>query len=285
LSFDDLFDDLMEVHSDNTPVDRSDIQRAPFPYIGGKSESIPHLMKLLPYRNTWCDHFTGSCVVTLNRQPSRIEVINDRYAGIVAFYRCLRDPIKHHQLVEWLKTTCHSREDFNHCRDTWCTETDDVVRAAKWFYMARNSISAAGRSWARGTKTIYLVQTHKSLELFQPIHYRLLNVHVENLNAEDCAKDYDQHDCVHYFDPPYLDTDCSAYLTDDKWNANHLESLLRTISDLKGFVALSHYDHPLINKQSFWTKKYSWKVTTYANKGDVADTKGDATECLWIKDH
>ena len=279
---DDLFDIFMEHHEDEK-VDRSDIQRAPFPYIGGKSESIPKLMKLLPYRNTWCDHFTGSCVVTINRQPSKLEVINDRYSGIVNFYRCLRDPVKKDALIAWLSATCHSREEFLDCRDTWCTETDDVTRAAKWYYMARNSISAAGRSWARGTKSAFVPQLHNSLELFEPVHHRLRNVQIENMEAETCAKEYDQIDCVHYFDPPYLHTDCTSYLTPEKWDEKKLESLLKTISSLEGFVALSHYEHQLIDAQSFWTEKHKWSVATTGNAN--AYVRGVANECLWIKDH
>ena len=282
----DLFNDLMDMHEDNDKVDRSDIQKAPFPYVGGKFESIPNLKKILPYRHTWCDHFVGSCVVTLNRQPSKLEVINDRYAGIVAFYKCVKDPVKLTQLVAWLDATCHSREIFHDCRDTWCTETDDVTRAAKWFYMARNSISAAGRSWARGTSSPFVQQLHKSLELFQPIHHRLKTVQVENLEAEVCAREYDQIGCVHYFDPPYLDTDCTAYLVDEKWNQSKLESLLRMISNLRGYVALSHYDHQLINNCSFWTEKHTWSVSTTSRANKVGtQSVGTATECLWIKDH
>lgn len=285
MSHDDLFADLMDMHEDNDKVDRSDIQRAPFPYVGGKTESIKHLRKILPYRHTWCDHFVGSGVVTLNRNPSKLEIINDRYTGIVSFYRCLRDPVKMQALIQWLELTCPSREEFTDARDTWCEETDDVTRAAKWYYMTRCSISAAGRSWARGTNTQYIPQLHKSLELFYPVHHRLKTVQVENLDAEVCAKEYDQHDCVHYFDPPYLNADCSAYLTPEKWTYDKLDSLLRVISNLKGYVAFSHYQDPHIDKCSFWTHKYSWPVATTSRANNVGvQAKGTATECLWVKE-
>lgn len=279
---DDLLRDLLDCHEDTKP-ERNEIQRAPFGYIGGKSESVKHLNKLLPVRDAWCDHFSGSCVVTLNRPESKLEVINDRYSGIINFYRCLRDKAKLDKLMSWLEFTVNSREEFLDCRDTWATETDDVTRAAKWFYMVRNSINSCGRSWARSLTGVgFRNRIPSSLELFLPIHFRIKNAQIENMDAELCAKEYDSHGCVHYFDPPYLDTDCTSYLTPEKWRESNLESLLRTIGGLKGFVALSHYDNKLINSQSYWCKKHSWNVSTTSKVTRL--TCQISTECLWIKD-
>ncbi len=86
----DLFDDLFDMDGTADDVNRSDVQRAPYGYVGAKFKSIPYLMKHLPYKFKWVDHFGGSGVVTLNREQSKLEVFNDRYSGVTCFYQCIQ---------------------------------------------------------------------------------------------------------------------------------------------------------------------------------------------------
>lgn len=252
----DLFDDLFGMEEEE--VRRKEVQRAPYGYVGAKYRSIAHLMKHLPYRYKWVDHFGGSGVVTLNRNESKLEVFNDRYSGVSCFYRCLQKKDTCDALIERLKLTCHSREEFYYCRDTWMRETDTVERAAKWFFMMRTSVISKGHCYARSTNSLPPITLPKALELFYPVHYRFRDVIVENLDFEVCFNDFDSHNCVHYFDPPYLETDTGIY--SGSWTEKDLKRLLNCIENAKGFCALSHYPHKLIDSQPFWTKKEVWHV-------------------------
>lgn len=294
---DDLLADLLDIHHDTyvpDKVERKDIQRAPFGYLGGKSRSIEFLNKHIPYRRKWIDHFCGSGVVTFNRQESNFEVMNDRYGGIIAFYRCLQSKDKYKQLMERVDLTMHAREEFYHCKATWCTEVDDVERAAKWFYLFRGSMLGKGQAFGRQTDSKFTNPIISSIPLFEPVHYRLQNVLLENLDFETCFNDYDSPDAVHYCDPPYIGTDPGIY--EHSWTVDDLSRLLRCICNAHGFVALSGYPNELIDSQTFWTKRLEHKVPLKAeakaylpenNKEHMGDIKGaqdTVTEILWIKE-
>ena len=278
--YDETVRSLLELEEPVHEIDRQTIIRAPFAQPGGKNLSIKYLMQYLPYRNKWIDHFCGSGVVTLNRKPSSLEVMNDRYGGIIAFYRCLRDETKLKALIDWLDTTVHSREEFYTCRDTWCIETDDIVRAAKWYYMIRYSVLGKGHAFGRSLKTVPITNIRDQLEHFPKIHARIRYVQIENLDFETCFRDFDSEDTVHYFDPPYIGTDPGVY--EHKWNRNDLARLIKCCHDSKGFVALSGYDDSQIQQESFWTRRESWPVKMKSNIEDKNTVR--RTECLWIKE-
>jgi len=288
---DSLFDDLIEMHDDHyipEPTDRNKIFRAPFTVAGGKNRSVKYILPHLPMRKVW----VGTGVITLNRDSSDVEVFNDRYSAITAFYRCIRDPIKLAALITWLELTLHSREEFIHCRDTWIDETDDVVRAAKWFYAMRTSVLGKMDCFARGLKSFSPINIPKALEGFPAIHSRFRYIQIENLDFEQCFNDFDDHCTVHYFDPPYVETDSGIY--NHVWTRTDLDRLLRCCQRAKGFVALSHYPDEQIDGESFWTDKHEWNValTSEINSFDEKNNKAHlehvqnidhTVEKLWIK--
>jgi DNA adenine methylase len=294
---DDLESMLLGIHDDHheEKADRQDIQRAPFGYLGSKFKSIHQLKKHLPYSAKWVDHFTGSGIVTLNRQESELEVMNDRYSGIVAFYRCLQDKTKLKALLDRLNLAPQSsREEFYYCKNTWCDEIDDVERAAKWFYMVRLSVMGKGHCFGRQVNPPVGFPLAGSLELFWPIHYRLRRVIIENLDFETCFKDYDSENCVHYCDPPYIGTDPGIY-AGSSWTRDDLARLLRCCEKARGFVALSGYADEQIDACTFWSKRVTWKIASMAetnafseenNKAQYRDIKQktEVEEVLWIKD-
>lgn len=282
----DFLNDLMSFDSDK-PVDRSQIERAPFYYLGSKLKMIPNLMPLLPYRKRWVDHFGGSGVVTLNRKQSQVEIFNDRWSGITCFFRALRE--HRHMLIAKLETMLSSREEFMHCRATWCHETDTVERAAKWYYMMQMSVNGKGTAYGRMKD-----QKHNplwtGLERFVPVHHRMKYVMIENLDFETCFKDFDTHDCVHYCDPPYSMAETQQY--DGKWTRDDLDRLLRAIGNSKGFVALSGHPDPQIESCSFWTNKQTFVIQNNAQPNAFNEENGKeqrdrftmSEEVVWIKE-
>ena len=287
--------DLLAIFNalDDTEDVRAECIRAPFGYVGGKSQSYRHILDYLPYRRSFIEVFGGSGIVILNRRKSQLDVYNDRYGGVVAFYRCLRDKDKIEQLIARLELTVHAKEEFYWCRDTWDNCDDDVERAARWYYMIASSFIAKGQQWARGTKGISIktgFQVHRYFKLFYPIHERLKEIQIENLNWLQCMKDYDNEDAVFYCDPPYLDV-TNSYKT--KFTRQDHIQLLETIMDMKGFVALSGYPSELYESYT-WDDCYEWKVTVTSkgqaftqtnNKKDFVNEGYDkVTENLWIKE-
>lgn len=286
-----LFDDL-DRHSDKKNKDN--IVRAPFGYPGGKSRSVEKILEHLPYMDTYVEPFGGSAAVLLARHPSKLEVFNDRYGGVVAFYRCVRDPNKYQKMCEWLNNTVHAREDFVWCKETWKNCHDDVERAARWYYMMQYSFGGLGRNWGRstGAKSNLAGKVRAKLPLFQKVHERFRRVQVENQDWSDALRDYDSPKTVFYLDPPYVDAYRGTYK--HEMSLDDHRRLLSNIFDLKGFVALSGYSNPLYDSGD-WDDKHEWdafvsiKSIAYAGNSSKAHLKGlekreHSKEVLWIKE-
>jgi len=287
----DMFEDLDRNAEERT---RETIVRAPFAYPGGKSKSIDKIIPHLPYTDRYVEPFGGSAAILLARHSSNLEVYNDRYGGVVAFYRCLRSPEKFEKLVELLNLTIHSREDFLFCRDTWQNVECDIERAFRWYYMTNYSFGSLGRNFGRSTshKGGLAGKIRSKLKLFPMIHSRIRNVQIENQDWERCVTDYDNPDTVFYLDPPYVDTDSGIYKS--KMSHNDHRHLLDVVFSLKGFVALSGYPNPLYDERD-WDERRTWdafisiKSAAYTdsnNKGHLKglESRGTNTEVLWIKE-
>lgn len=284
----------MLMSMDGNEHKREEAIRAPFGYPGAKSRSITEILPRLPYRAGYCEAFGGSGAVLLSRNESELEIFNDRYAGVVAFYRCVRDREKNTALKDRLQLCLHSREEFLWCRDTWKDCTDDVERAARWYYMTTMSFGQQGRNFGRSIKGKAQLgpKLKNNLALFDGVHHRLRNAQIENLDWRQCLKDYDAEDMVFYLDPPYYQYARGMYECDMP-QEDHIE-LLERIFHSRGFVALSGYENQLYDKYP-WDNRYSWKVhvsslaqafTESNNLAGKEDTikRGYAIETLWIKE-
>ena len=287
----DMFDEL-DGHT--TPKSREVIIRAPFPYPGGKSRSVKEILQWLPHSNVYVEPFGGSGAVLLAKSPSKLDVFNDRYSGVVAFYRCIRNEKLMNQLIDVLDVTIHSREDFIWCKETWENCADDVERAARWFYMINYSFGSLCRNWGRTTsgKGRLSGKIQSKIKGFNTIHERFKTVQVDNQDWYDCLKDYDSPDTVFYIDPPYIDSDSGIYK--NKMPVTEHIRLLETIFTLEGFCAVSGYRNDLYMKQP-WDDFRVWDVfismksaayteTNYKKNLEGIEERGHTEECLWIKE-
>lgn len=284
----------------NTPEVRENYVRAPLGYPGGKSKSVKQIIPFLPYRGGYCEVFGGSASILLARHSSDLEIYNDRYGGIVSFYRCLRDPFKCQKLIERLELTVHSREEFIWCKETWEDVTDDVERAARWYYMHQNSFGQQERNFGRagkGGKGQHGNALRNNLKFFAPVHDRIRNVQIENLDWRHCLSDFDHHSMVFYLDPTYVKYAKGAYVHNMTTEDHH--EMIDRIQHLDGFVALSGYDdeetRAIYNKYP-WSQILTWQQTTSSVALAFSDTNNRAgmedsikrhkvTESLWIREN
>lgn len=256
------------------------ILRPPFSYIGIKFRSLKNILPLLPLRDRYCEPFGGSGAVLISRQRTKHEIFNDRYAGVVAFYKCMRDPKLFQRLLDYINLMPWSREDFLEAKETWKNAADPVERAAKWYFIQTRSYMCKGETGVFNTLYPHDASLRKNVEKnFRAVHARMRNVIIENQDCFDCINRYDHEDTVFYMDPPYVGT---HYNYSSGWNRDKLKKLLDLIFTLKGFVALSMYTDSTVESYD-WDSVYSWKV----NNGfaDIQKRKGVRnTEFLFIKE-
>jgi len=256
----DLFE-MLEAMERTSNVKGKDLYiRAPFGYPGGKSRSLEQLLHHLPVRRSYVEPFGGSGVVLLNRPVSALEVYNDRYSGVVAFYRCLRDESKLNAMIDRLDLAVSAKEEWIWCADTWQNCQDDVERAARWFYMHTYSFSNKGRCWGRQTKSKSMAgKVRDKLTTFNTIHRRFKHVQIENQDWRECIKDYGSRETVFYHDPPYLYDVSYSKIYDHGMRKSDHEQLLNTIFSTKGFHAISGYASPLYDSYE-WDERHEWDV-------------------------
>lgn len=278
---------------------RESYLKLPFAWPGGKADSLKHILPLLPYGSGYCEPFGGSGVVMLNRSPSKLEVYNDRYGGVTAFFRVVRDRALFPLFMERVEATVHSREEFIWCKKTWKNCEDDVERAARWYYMIRFAVNGKAQSTfgrSKDPKVCFADRLYKSLPMFGPLHSRLRTVTIENQDWRLLMDDFDQPGMVWYLDPTYLDSSTGTY-EHELSVADHVQLVTR-VAHMKSFVAVSSYDTPttrqIYDKVGVWDDKVVWPRTTTAltqaftesnglARKETVNDRSKVDEVLWIR--
>jgi DNA adenine methylase len=269
----DLVRQLLGMHKDyehDNLKTRETYVRAPMGWPGGKTRSLSNLLPRLRYSDVWVDVYGGSGIVTLARRPSKLDVYNDRYSGVVAFYRVLQDKVKLAALQERLEFTVFSREEFLYCKETWDKCYDDVERAARWFYMHQASFSKQERHFGRvrSGKSDAFGRIRGKIADFQYAHERFKNVQLENLDWRTALKDFDSSETTFYLDPPFIEYSPNKYV--HELTIQDHDEILERIFDCKGFVAISGYEDPEYMKAPF-DNVYSWEVYYSINGSGAVD--------------
>lgn len=231
--------------------------RAAFKMNGAKTRL---LSKLIPVLNSyivdrWVDHCGGTGVVSWNVKPCRIMVYNDRYSAVADFYLALRD--REEELKEELMSLHPmSRQVWEHCRDHYNTETDQVKRSALWYYMVLHSyLGKKGQFDTDKLDCRDFLAT--GMRAWPGIRSKINRFRLENMNVFDSLKVFDYPDTLHYIDIPYVGTDQEGYT--DKWDEVKAEKLIEAARSVQGTVAFSHIEHPVFDAED-WDATYHWEI-------------------------
>ncbi len=277
---------------DDSPNTRETLLKAPFPYPGGKQNSIEVISQHLPKTDYYREPFGGSGAILLSREKAKNEYFNDRFSGVTDFYHCVKDKTLLPRLLEWLNFTPFSREEFIRCRDVWKTVTCPVERAARWYVQVLMSFQAYGRHFGRSKQATaqFSMKLPNQLKGFWPVHYRLQGTYIENVDWRVMMKDLDNSKAVWYCDPPYLNSGDGMY-EHVMSRQDHVE-LCERIHQLEGWVALSGYPNDLYDKFP-WDYKLTWEVRSTANASIGTESNNrlnceslaneTRTEALWVK--
>jgi len=196
---------------------RSAILRGPFRYAGSKAKALPYILPHIPYRNSYIEVFGGTGCVLLNREPSNVEVFNDRNSGITCFYRCLRDKDKLEKLKELVDLTPWGREDYYFSKEHWQNQNDELMRAYMWYVSVQFSFGGVGRTFGRPIEKKSAHPRDKFSDWLQ-VHDRISrgNVLIENLDWRQAIQDFDNKDAVFYCDPAYMETTSSPAVNESR---------------------------------------------------------------------
>jgi len=262
-------------------------RRIAFGWYGGKFSHLDWLLPLLPECHHYCEPFAGSGAVLLNRESSPVETYNDIDGDVVNFFRVLRD--RHEDLIRAIALTPFSREEYH--KAIYCS-TDgisDVERARRFYIKARQTRTGLAQTaslgrWANCKNTSragmsgVVSRWLGGVDALSGIAQRLIRVQIENRPAIDVIRLYDSPGTLFYCDPPYLHVtrgDAKAY--GFEMDEGQHKEFADTVNQCKGMVAVSGYDHPLMDelfRPDRWFK-------THGPDKTIHSTKGTRSEVLW----
>jgi DNA adenine methylase len=232
-------------------------KRIAFGWYGGKFTHLNWLLPLLPEAHHYCEPFSGSAAVLLNRQPSPIETYNDMDGELVNFFRVLRDHPE--DLTHVLSLTPYSREEY-HLATVDEPPTDvPLERARRFFVLALQSFMGQAQTsticdWRHSKNKSARNMAHttsswlNTIDGLKEIGSRLLRIQIENRPALDVIRLYDGPDTLFYCDPPYLHD--SRVETDNyEFEMNNQEhaDLSIALHECTGKVAISGYRHEIMD--------------------------------------
>jgi DNA adenine methylase len=262
-------------------------RRIVFGWYGGKFSHLEWLLPMLPTCHHYCEPFAGSGAVLLNRESSPIETYNDIDGDVVNFFRVLRD--RHEELVRAIALTPFSREEYHQAIYGGTNGVSDVERARRFYIKARQTRTGLAQTaslgrWAnckdtsRAGMSGVVSRWLGGVDALDDIVRRLIRVQIENRPAVDVIHLYDSSRTLFYCDPPYLhatrgDAKAYGFEMDEEQHREFAEA----VNACKGMVAVSGYDHPLMDELF---KPGRWLKTQGTDK-TIHSTKGKRSEVLW----
>lgn len=258
-------------------------------YHGGKWRAAPWVIPCLPSNHDlFIESHGGSAGVLLQKSRSPIEVYNDLDGEVVNFFKMLRErPDDLIRLLHWTP--------FAHAEQKLSMEpTDDPLEAARRFYVRSHlTISGPTAQWNSGwrrqkkysrgrngnSRMKPAAVSFMELEHLYQVAERMRGVTIEQMDALDLIRKYDQPRAVFYVDPPYVAETrkrwkASAYaheMTDEQ----HRE-LAAVLRGCAGMVVLSGYDGDLYEALYNDWSRIDRDFRTNGNTSEMA------TESLWL---
>ena len=267
--------------------------RSPIKWFGGKGLMVAKLLPLLsawPHR-CYVEPFGGGASILIAKAPAEIEVYNDLDGGLVNFFRVLSDPRLFRRFFRRIEALPYARGLYDDCRRTWTDEPDPVIRAAKWFVVARQSFSGMfGKSWGRTVTTSSRGMARtcsgwmSAIDLLPEISARLRRVQIEQADWHRILDAYDSPETLFYCDPPYAPETRSVRRYAVEMTAEDHADLARRLTACAGGYVVSGYDTPLYAPlDAAGCVKRQWRTVCHATghtKG--ARSSSPRTEVVWI---
>jgi DNA adenine methylase len=209
---------------------------SPLCYIGGKSRLASAIISKIPEHSAYIECFAGAAWIFFKKDPSKVEIINDKDGDLVSFYKVLQNHLEEFlRQFRWLLSSREWWNDWN--RQLAAGGLTDIQRAARYYYIQRQSFGGKVKGRTFGTSTtrpprINLLRIEEDLS---EIHLRLCGVLIEHLDCNELIKKYDREDSFFYLDPPYYKMPYYNY----NFKMDDFTSLIEVLAGIKGKFLLS----------------------------------------------
>jgi len=262
--------------------------RAPIQWFGGKGNMIAKLMRHVPQGGRpYCEPYMGAASLFFTRKPAPVEVLNDLDGNLVNLFRCLQDKTTFGKLKHRIQYTLYARSEFGRAIQIMNDEsvTDPVERAWAFFVAYNQGFSGCNPkglgNWSRAfvssggcadTTNRWIMR----MSMLDDWHLRLLRAQIDNRDALEVIRYWDNQNAVFYVDPPYHhDTRKKKNIYAVEPDHDHHARLVKTLLSCNGAVVLSGYDHPVYAPLA----EAGWSVTHYETSCHAAGrTRGSGMQ-------
>lgn len=247
-------------------------------YPGGKRRLAPWIVGHMPAHHSYLEPFFGGGAVLFEKQPARIETVNDLDVEVVNFFRVIQNPQSREKLTEQLIYTPYARQVY----DGAFREAGEPVEQAAYFVirsMQSHGFRVTGKcGWKKdvhGREAAYAVRYWNELpECLAEMAIRLKGVQIENRPALELIRAFNYSNVLIYCDPPYvLSTRGRQQYRYEMSDAEH-EEMLKALCESRAMVMLSGYDCDL-----YETYLNGWRKEQIAAR---AQNNHRRTETLWM---
>jgi DNA adenine methylase len=204
-----------------------------FKYFGGKSRVARKIVKQIPDHKTWVEPFAGGASVTLAKPQSEKEVLADKRADVVRFYR-------HVKSGKDIRPVRISKRQFDRIRD----KPENERTPAEFLLLQSKSFGGHGESYANGSGS----KLRLLIKRYDRYWHRLQKTTLLNTDFRNTIRRYDSPSTAFYLDPPYPTT--KRDYTDYGREIPSVEGMRQTIDGVEGKVMLSYPDTPEV-RESF----------------------------------
>lgn len=222
------------------------VMNSPIKWVGGKRNLRKKLVSMMPKHTQYCEVFSGALWVMLEKEPSKIEIINDINDDLINFYKVIQDENKCKELINRLYFMPKSREIFDEYDIKIKNKEykDDVDHALMFYYLLK---LVFGGRFDRVKKSFCIpndgrknINYEKFPNEFLELHERLKNVYIEKQDYKYILDKYDREDALFFLDPPYLDTTEHNYGVN--FNLEEYITLRDKLKNIKGKFILTCND-------------------------------------------
>ncbi len=220
--------------------------KAPFAWIGGKSKLADDIVSMFPEHRFYAEVFGGALNV-FYRKPypassRHAEVVNDINGELINLHRIIRTNPQ--SLSTYLNRLLISREVFADILSGRLRPTNNIERAAFYYYLLSQSFGSKGTTFAMNAKSRRPKDIYKE---FGQWSRRLKFVTIEHMSFEKLIRTYDKEDAFFYCDPPYVSTESYYQNTGGFGEAEHRQ-LSELLHGIKGKFLLSYNDCELVRE-------------------------------------
>lgn len=219
-------------------------------YPGSKWRIAEWIISHFPEHKVYCEPFFGSGAVFFNKKPVYTETINDLDGNVVNLFRVCRDHPE--ELARLIEMTPFARDEFQACYEKSDDPIEQARRTIVRYHQSFGTSNSSRNSWKN-------VQTYGGPRCATMWNYlpasimecvgRLKEAQIENIDAVELIRRYDDKNTLIYCDPPYLQSlrkrSMYACEMDDK---KHMK-LLNVLKKSRSMIVISGYDSELYNRE------------------------------------